>query len=388
LEKRRHQEEGPSLADGYRLLSGRLRSVALVLTLWTTFGFLLAARSILRMPHATWSDALQSVMPQCYAWALITPLIFAADRRLLCGMAPGWRVLSHVPIALLLMPIPVSVDYVIQKARQAPWLPGSLWENFEQQFVSAAMIYSVIVGVSMAGSYRSEARRREREAARLALHAAQLESQLAEARLHALQSQLNPHFLFNTLNTISAFTETDPRTARQMMACLGKLLRASLDHAGRQEVAIKDELAFLEDYLMIERLRFEDRITVDVRAEDDTLAALVPSFILQPLVENAIRHGAAVLRRKSHIQVSVRQSDGRLVIRVEDDGAGLPEGWRLEDHGGVGLSNIARRLRELYRAEQMFTLSRRPEGGVRAEAALPLHWEKSAPAASLHAETL
>jgi two-component system LytT family sensor kinase len=211
---------------------------------------------------------------------------------------------------------------------------------------------------------------------------------LTEARLHALQSQLNPHFLFNTLNTISAFTETDTRTARQMMTCLGKLLRASLDHAGRQEVAIKDELAFLEDYLMIERLRFEDRITVDVRAEDDMRAALVPSFILQPLVENAIRHGAGVLRRKSHIQVSVRQSDGRLVIRVEDDGAGLPEGWRLEDHGGLGLSNIARRLRELYGSEQMFTLSRRPEGGVRAEAALPLHWEKSAPAAPLHAETL
>jgi hypothetical protein len=119
LEKRRHQEEGPSPADGYRLLSGRLRSVALALALWTTFGFLLAARSHLRMPNIAWSDAIQSVMPQCYAWALITPLIFAADRRLLCAMAPGWRVLSHVPLALLLMPIPVSVDYVIQKARQA-----------------------------------------------------------------------------------------------------------------------------------------------------------------------------------------------------------------------------------------------------------------------------
>lgn len=171
-----------------------------------------------------------------------------------------------------------------------------------------------------------------------------------------------------------------------MMACLGKLLRASLDHAGRQEVTIDDELAFLEDYLMIERLRFEDRLTVDIRAEDGTRAALVPSFILQPLVENAIRHGAGVLRRKSHIQVSVRQSGGRLVICVEDDGAGLPEGWRLEDHVGVGLSNIAGRLKELYGSEQMFALSRRPEGGVRAEMALPLRWEKTAPAASLHAE--
>jgi signal transduction histidine kinase len=384
--ERRHQEEDPSPASGGHFLSGRIRTAALAVAFWTALGFLFAANARLRMPRATWSSALQGVMPQCYAWALMTPVIFAVDRRLLGGMAPRWRVLSHVPFAMLLTPIPVSIDYVVQKARHAPWLAGSLWENFVQQFMSAATIYSIIVGVSMAGSYRSEARRREREAAQLGLHAAQLQSQLTEARLHALQSQLNPHFLFNTLNTISALTETDPKMARQMMACLGKLLRASLDHAGRREVGMEDELAFLEDYLMIERLRFEDRLTVDVHVEDDTRAALVPSFILQPLVENAIRHGAGVLRRKSHIQVSVSQSGGRLMICVEDDGAGLPEGWRFEDHAGVGLSNIARRLQELYGSGQMFAVSPRSEGGVRAAMALPLHWQETAPAATLDAE--
>jgi len=327
-------------------------------------------------------------MPQCYAWALISPVIFAADRRLLGGMTPVRRVVSHVPIATLLLPIPMSIDYVIRKALHAPWLPGSLWESFAQQFIVAAASYSIIVGVSMAGSYRSEALRREHETSRLALHAAQLERQLADARLHALQSQLNPHFLFNALNTVSAFTESDPRVARQVMACLGKLLRASLDHAGRQEVTIDDELAFLEDYLMIERLRFEDRLTVEIRAEDGTRAALVPSFILQPLVENAIRHGVAILRRKSHIQVSVSQSGGRLIVIVKDDGAGLPEGWRLEEHAGVGLSSIAHRLKELYGSEQTFAVSGRLEGGVQVEIALPLHSEKTAPAAFLHAATL
>jgi LytS/YehU family sensor histidine kinase len=277
------------------------------------------------------------------------------------------------------MPIPVSIDYGVQKALHASWIAASVWENFAQQFMSAVTAYSIIAGVSVASSYRSEALRREREAARLTLRAAQLEGQLTEARLHALQSQLNPHFLFNSLSAISAFTESDPPTARQMMACLGRLLPTSLDHAGRQEVTVKDEVAFLEDYLVIERLRFEDRLTVDVSVEDHTLGALVPSFVLQPLVENAIRHGVSAVRRKSHIQVSIRESGGRLFIHVEDDGAGLPDGWRLEDHAGVGLSNIVRRLEELYRLEHTFALSRRPECGVRAEVSLPLHREKTAP---------
>src|SRR5258707_737080 len=132
------------------------------------------------------------------------------------------------------------------------------------------------------GSYAAEARRREQEAAKLILHSAQLETHLAEARLRALQSQLNPHFLFNTFNTISAFTETDPKTARRMMARLGALLRSSLDHAGRQEVTLDEEVTFLEDYISIERLRFEDRLTVDVRIEDDARDALGPSVVLPP----------------------------------------------------------------------------------------------------------
>lgn len=362
--------------------------MALALAFWITLGLGFSAVARLAIPDASWTYAIQGVLPQCCAWALITPIILAVDGRLLRNMELGWRILSQVFLALLLLPILMSTDYAIRKALHAPWLPASLWESFAQQSISSAAGYAIIVGVSMARGFRAEARRSDDEASRLALRAAQLERQLAEARFQALQSQLNPHFLFNALNTISAYTETDPRVARQMMACLGKLLRASLDHAGRAEVAIADELAFLEDYLTIERLRFEGRLTVDVRAGEGTRGALVPSFILQPLVENAIRHGAGVLRRQCHIQVSVCQFGARLIIRVEDDGAGLPEGWRLEDHAGVGLSNIASRLRELYGSEQAFAVSPRPEGGVRAETAIPLHWETAAPVGSLHTEAL
>lgn len=365
------REDRPGKGDGNAF--SQFRRALIAFAFWTTLGTLFVVSVRVRVPDATWSAAIQAVMPQCYAWALITPLIFAADRHLFSGMTPVRRILSHVLLAIVLMPIPVSVDYAIQKALQAPWVAASVWENFAQQFMSALTAYSIIGGVSVASSYRSEALRREREAAQLTLRAAQLEGQLTEARLHSLQSQLNPHFLFNSLNAISAFIESDPTTARHMMACLGRLLRTSLDHAGRQEVTAKDEVAFLEDYLAIERLRFEDRLTVDVNVEDHVLGALVPSFVLQPLVENAVRHGGGAIRRKSHIRVFVGESSGRLLISVEDNGAGLPEGWRFEDHAGVGLSNIARRLQELYRSEHTFAVSRRPEGGVRAEMSLPLH---------------
>ena len=224
----------------------------------------------------------------------------------------------------------------------------------------------------MAWDYAAEARQRELEAARLETQAAQLGASLTEARLRALQAQLNPHFLFNALNAISAFTERAPQTARRMMAELGDLLRASLDHADRQEVPLSEELGFLEHYLAIERLRFEDRLTMTVVASPDVRRALVPSFLLQPLVENAIRHGAGTRVQRGHISIEAGREGDRVVLRVEDDGAGLPEGWRLEDHGGIGLLNTARRLAALYGADQHFSVESLPDAGVRVRISLPL----------------
>lgn len=341
------------------------------LLLWTGLGLLFSTRVYLLWPDLTWTGAMQSVLPQCYAWGLLAPFIFAADRRLLGRLPPLRRIAGHVPLGMPFMLAAVAMDYGTQKVLQAAWLPESAARFFLQNVTGAAMSYALIVGASVAASYSAEARRREREAAQLALHSAQLETHLAEARLGVLQSQLNPHFLFNTLNTISAFTETDPKTARQMMARLGKLLRSSLDHAGRQEVTLGEELTFLEDYLTIECLRFEDRLAVDVRVEDGMREALVPSFVLQPLVENAIRHGTGALPRDGRVHLSARRVGERLMIEVEDDGAGLPEGWRFEDHAGVGLSNIARRLEELHRSEHTFVVAARAEGGVRVEVSLP-----------------
>src|SRR5262249_49011133 len=148
-----------------------------------------------------------------------------------------------------------------------------------------------------------------------------------EARLQSLRSQLQPHFLFNALNTMSSLTETDPKTARRLMEQLGRLLRMSLRHAATPLVTLAEELTFLDDYLAIESVRFEGLISVWVRAEDKTLDALVPSFLLQPLVENAIRHGVGPRLSGGRIAVTAAREGTRLLLRVTDDGLGLPPDW-------------------------------------------------------------
>ena len=150
-----------------------------------------------------------------------------------------------------------------------------------------------------------------------------------ESQLQSLRAQLQPHFLFNALNTISAFTETNPQMARRLMAQLGDLLRASLTHAAQPLVTLGEELTFLDDYLAIESARFEGRMHVSVRADDDLLPVMVPSFLLQPLVENAIRHGVGPRLSGGRVEVTATGAPSALSLRVRDDGVGLPPDWQL-----------------------------------------------------------
>jgi len=356
---------------------------ALALTLWTGLGLLFSIQVCLLWPGSvTLLRAMQVTMPRWYVWGLLASLTFAVDRRVFGRLPLSKRILAHIPLGISFSFVAMTLDYAVQTILHVEWRPASATQFFLQNFLGQAMVYAVIVGASLATGYAAEARKREQEAAELALHSAQLETHLTEARLRVLQSQLNPHFLFNAFNTISAFTETDPKTARRMMARLGALLRSSLDHAGRQEVTLAEELRFLDDYLTIERLRFEDRLTVEIQVEYGVRDALVPSFVLQPLVENAIRHGTGALLRAGSVRLSARPAGDRLMLEVDDDGVGLPEGWSIEDHAGVGLSNIARRLEELYGSEHKFVVGNRAEGGVRVEVVLPFRREPQAAASA------
>ncbi|MEM1270104.1 MAG: histidine kinase, partial [Bacteroidota bacterium] len=211
--------------------------------------------------------------------------------------------------------------------------------------------------------------RQTKEAEARRLRTARLETDLADAQLRALQDQLRPHFLFNTLNAISAYIEPEPKTARDMMAHLGDLLRLSL--TAQQEHTLDAELGALSHYLQIEQLRFADRLHVQLDIEDRTRPAVVPSFLLQPLVENALRHGIHTQRHGGTVCIRSSASEGVLQLTIEDDGGGLPAGWSLDTDAGIGLGNTQRRLQRLYGEAHRFTVEPAAPKGTRVVVELP-----------------
>jgi LytS/YehU family sensor histidine kinase len=200
-----------------------------------------------------------------------------------------------------------------------------------------------------------------------------LERSFSEARLNALRMQLDPHFLFNALNTISSQVERDPRLARGMIEHLGDLLRLSLESKDKQEVALAEELAFLDHYLAIQKIRFGDHLRVDIRIAPDVKYASVPCLLIQPLVENAIRHGLSRRSSGGNVTISAQCVKGQLEIRVLDDGVGLPPGWTLEASSGLGLAVTRERIAGLHPdGRSHFAVRRRAAGGTEVEILLPL----------------
>jgi hypothetical protein len=209
---------------------------------------------------------------------------------------------------------------------------------------------------------------------RRALRIERLQRQLVRLELDHLKSQLQPHFLFNTLNAIAELVHRDPEKADRLIVRLGDLLRISLDIGGKQEVTLRDELNLLDAYVEIELTRCGDRLSVSMEIEPGALDAMVPVLILQPLVENAIRHGMSDLSKPGHIHIRARSGHKTLELRVEDNGVGLGNSPHQKG-SGVGVSNTRLRLRQLYGDRHEFELVNRPGGGVSAIIVIPLHSE-------------
>jgi signal transduction histidine kinase len=227
------------------------------------------------------------------------------------------------------------------------------------------MTYWTIVGLSHAVLYYRESRDR-------ALRAAALETQLAEAQLKTLQAQLHPHFLFNTLHAISALMHRDVHAADRMLMRLSDLLRITLENLAEPEVPLHTELDFLSKYLQIEQTRFADRLIVRFDVQPETLDAMVPSLILQPLVENAIKHGVARKAGPGHIFISARRDGGKLWMEVRDDGVGLSEDALTALQKGIGVSTTRARLKHLFGADFRFEFHRLT-AGVAVVIAVPWH---------------
>jgi signal transduction histidine kinase len=346
--------------------AGRL---ALAVLGWTALGLVFALPSLAN--GGNWWPNLLSSFAQWWSWGLVAALIVWIDRRLpLSDRQLPQRILLH-----LVLSVPVTAAYMYLLAAVAAFVGVGSWSSaFDPQtllnalrgmFLWSWLVYWLILGAWQAYQYYERYLSSE-------LRMERLERRFTEARLNALRMQLDPHFLFNALNTISSQVERDPRMARTMIERLGDLLRRSLELRDKEEIPLAEELAFLDHYLAIQRIRFGTRLKIAIDVDPAVRYASVPCLILQPLVENAIRHGVSTRASGGAIVVSARAIDGQLLIRVVDDGVGLPPGWSLESSTGIGLSLTRDRVQGLYPGAGQLVVRPRAEGGTDASVTLPL----------------
>jgi len=296
-----------------------------------------------------------------YTWAALTPTIVWLSQRFRFERQGLIRAIAvHLPAVVIFSLAHIGAMegaqwyLVTSEGGVYAWWPQAqraALVNFDWEM----MTYWAIVGLSHALLYYRESRDRE-------LRASQLETRLVEAQLKTLQQQLHPHFLFNTLNAISALMHRDVAAADRTLVRLSDLLRLTLERLGEHEVTLDEELDFLRKYLDIERTRFADRLIVRFEIENETLQALVPTLLLQPLVENAIKHGVARKAGAGHIDVTARRDNDKLWIEIRDDGVGLSEDALTALHKGIGVSTTRARLQHQFGADYRFEFHRMAQG--------------------------
>ena len=349
-------------------------SVPLLLVIATAFGvsssvqsYFLAVVAEGKSPDALWHIFLLNIV-YWYVPALLAPVILELGTRYQIGQS-RWYVFTpvHVAGALAYSLLHTVAMFGTRMALMADAPPRGWWFvariEYLRQLDWLFMTYLFLVGLAHAIVYRRESERR-------ALTSAQLEMRLVEAQLQALQRQLHPHFLFNTLNAIAGLMRTDVDAADRMMDRLGDLLRMTLNTSNIQEVALKEELELLQKYLDIEQTRFGPRLAVQMTIDPETLDALVPNFMLQPLVENAVRHGIAPHSRPGRITISAGRDGERLTIHIVDSGNGVAPHRLTLLNQGVGLANTRARLEHLYRDSHALVFSN-VEGGFRVTVSIP-----------------
>ena len=344
-----------------------LTRLALIFAAWTLYALFSASQSYLSRAYSqpvNFKPAFLYALLESYTWSVLTPFVLWLGGRFLIRKKNWWYtvplqivcaiafVFFHTQVFVRLLPL---IGY-----RTSPAMASAL---FRARLHSDFLTYWLLVGLSHALDYYRKYRERE-------LKATQLEARLAQAQLQMLKMQLQPHFLFNTLHAISALVHMDVEAADRMITRLSEFLRITLDSVGVQEVALKTELESLDKYLEIEQVRFGSRLTVVRSVSPDVLDLLVPNLILQPLVENAVRHSIAPRAAGGRIEIRAGREKENLVIDVLDDGPGAPAGSLRE---GVGLTNTRARLQALYDKAQTVELRTEPGDGFRVRLSIPGH---------------
>lgn len=335
-------------------------------TWWRWAGIILAAavafgliatvqgyyQATLRGAETDFVRSIKVWLPDYILWAALTPGVLAAGRRWPVT-GPGWvrNLLRHLVLAPLFVLVELLASVWVVGHIVAD-LPPQNYAGYAEWYFSVLgvygawglLFYAVILAAGHAYRLYRDNRTRELEAARLSARASRLEALLSQARLSALTARLQPHFMFNTLNAISELVHRDPEVADRMIVRLGSLLRMVVARTERQWSTVEEELELVDTYLSLERMRYGDRLNVERDVARGVLGEKLPSLALQPLVENAVRHGIAPLSRPGKLTIEIRRRNGRLRFEVRDDGVGLD----TDRVDGVGLGTTRRRLRELY----------------------------------------
>lgn len=357
--------EPASYDDDQTILSSRIVRFGLIWGVWTIVTLFFSTQAYFtnweprRMPY---TQALLSQASACYLWAFATPLVLWLAGRYRIERH-NWvrRSLLHLLFGLAVCSALLVINYplfmiLLGRAGYISWL--GVLRFFYVNLDRWLLIYWLILLFSHAFNYYNSYRKGE-------LKASQLRTQLVQSQLEALKMQVHPHFLFNTLHSISAMLSKDTEGARKMITRLGDFLRLTLENSGSMEVTLKQEIEFLNGYLEIERIRFQDRLTTDIRVDPEVLDVRVPNLILQPIVENAMRH-AIGNSTNGRVEVVAAPRNGVVRIEVRDNGPGIHAERLLDARRGkgVGLANTQARLEGLYGDAASFELSNNPSGGL------------------------
>ncbi|MFB6278500.1 MAG: sensor histidine kinase [Salinibacter sp.] len=348
----------------------------LIVAFWGTVVLLSVGQSMLgdASGEMHWGRTLGELF-EYSLWALVTPFVFRFAASLPVVEPIDTERMTMIRNGLVHAAVALAVALVVDFGED---LVTSVFSDRSVEIVEALrrfwftdelVVYLVILMAGFARSYYFQQKAQQQEAERLEQRAEALEAKLTEARLEALRMQLNPHFLFNTLHAVSTLVDRDPAGVRRMIARLSELLRHVLDEEAPQEVPLSEELEFLDGYFEIQSIRFQGKLETEVDVPRSLYEAQVPNLILQPVVENAIKHGASQVRGGGRIEVRGDRDGDDLVLTVVDNGPGLPE----SQEDGLGLRNVRARLKELYGDDQSLRLTPTDDGGTQAVLTLPYH---------------
>ena len=337
---------------------------------------------ILTATEANWQYALITSLPWWYIWALFTPVVLWFARKYPINRETWKKYVPtiYIPLMVGLFAIHAAINLLLFRATGIhDTMNMALLEvHFTSRMHVNTMAFWTVLGFYSAFDYYRKYQLREQQAANLEL-------QLARANLRALKMQLNPHFLFNTLHSVSALVRKNENAiAIKMLGRLGEFLRLALENQGTQLIPLHEELDFLERYLEIEKIRFQERLEVEMDVDNALLDYYVPNLILQPIVENAIHHGISPHIQAGKIKIAAFKEEEHLVLQVHDDGPGMTNSYKSRQ--GVGLSNTRERLERLYGEDQKLELTNADEGGLKVRIVIPMQDKVEEAPTSQHKE--